>query len=181
MARGRKAQPAAVKEAKGNPGKRPIPKAEAEVPDHTADVPAWLTDREAVRVWKELSQALRGINLLKATDHVAFSRYCYYVGLWIKETRRLKGKPLTYTTTSKHVGKMQRINQSLVVVLRLEDKIVKLEEQLGATPASRQSLLQRLAAQPQLPFPKPDEVPADHTPGTAVDPLLGGLQSKTTH
>jgi len=31
MARGRKAQPAAVKEAKGNPGKRPIPPTEAVV------------------------------------------------------------------------------------------------------------------------------------------------------
>ena len=180
MAKGRKAQPAAVKEAKGNPGKRPIPSAEAAVPDHTEDVPKWLTDREAVRAWKFLSQALRKINLLKATDQVAFSRYCYYVGLWIKETKLIKGKALTYVTTSKHVGKMQRINQSLVVVLRLEDKIMKLEEQLGLTPAARQSLLQRLAAQPPLPFPKPEE-PAADAPSTPASSPIGGLRAGKLH
>lgn len=182
MARGRKSQPAAIKEAKGNPGKRPVPAAEASVPEHTQDVPAWLTDREAVRVWKQLSQDLRKINLLKSTDHVAFARYCYYVGLWIKETKLLKGKPATYTTTSKHVGKMQRLNQSLVVVLRLEQVIVKLEEQLGLTPAARQGLLQRLAAQPALPgLNMPDQPSRDPAAPAASPSPVGGLRRGNLH
>ncbi len=180
MARGRKSQPAAVKEAKGNPGKRPTPKAEDTVPEHPDAVPAWLTDREAQRVWKYLSHALRKINLLKATDQVAFGRYCYYVGLWIKETKVLKGKPLTYTTTSKHVGKMQRLNQSLVVVLRLEQTMIKLEEQLGLTPAARQGLLQRLAAQPPLPLPEPEPQSAGMQATSKSSPV-GGLRPGNLH
>lgn len=180
MARGRKAQPAAVKEAKGNPGKRPISKVEAEVPDHPEDAPAWLTGTHAINVWKTLRRDLGTINLIKSTDQMAFARYCYYLGEWIKAANKLKRERKVYTTESQH-GTMKRVHPLLTVQLRYEQVIIKLEEQIGLTPAARQSILQRVAQQPNLPFtgrggetPKQDPVPE-------ADPLLGGLQPKAVH
>lgn len=145
--RGRNPQPAAIKEAKGNPGKRPIAK-ETDIRDLAKGAPNWLTDKAALAIWAELHGELTRIKLLRATDANAFARYCRNVAHWIAVTKVLAEEGDTYVTETKH-GTMRRINPSFIIQERIERRLVDAEDRLGLNPAARQRILQQMASSAQ--------------------------------
>lgn len=184
---GRKPMSPEMKDARGNPGKRPIKKVvtKAAVAAHIKlQRPAWLTDATARKVWDELQGSL---HFLRETDGNVFGRYCVYLADWVTATKEIKASGgSVYTTSSQHVQDMLRINPWFTVRSRLEDDLVKLEEKLGLTPLDRQKIVAYLANAAQMPAgdlfggageSKGDEPVAGTPPAAQADiDTVGGLR-----
>ena len=148
MSRGRRAEPEAVKRAKGNPGKRPIAATTDEAPALKSASPKELSD-DARKVWDSLSPELTRLKFLRESDRAAFARYCEYASRWWALTKVIATDGETYWTESAH-GKMRRVNPDFLVRDRIETRLQALEDRFGLSPAARQQILQRLALAPQL-------------------------------
>lgn len=170
MARGRRGQPAEVKEAKGNPGRRKIPDQAGELalPPVKSAPPRHLKGKP-LEVWKRTAPDLERLNLLRATDHNAFAVYCQTVADYWAATGKLKNTSKVYWTDSRH-GKLQRINPWFIVQQRLVKAMLDYEDRFGLTPAARQRILLQLSATPpRLPGTDPEPEP------TQPQPSLGPL------
>lgn len=176
MSRGRRPEPAELKAAKGNPGKRAIPRV-ADAPSGAIKPLAKLRPA-AVAVWRELAPELARMNFLRPTDRHAFSRYCETVVHYWDVTTQLRQSGDTYVTESAH-GTMQRVNPLFLIQERLFKRLTDLEDRFGLSPAARQSIMQRLAqVQPTLPLGEPAhpspsaDMPASEAPPSPIG-LLG--------
>lgn len=75
---------------------------------------------EGKKQWNRLLSILGKQGVLTDGDLTAFERYCFMWDYWKKETKQP--------------------NFSLAVVLKIEEKLSKLEQQFGLTPASRPNI-----------------------------------------
>ncbi|MFM0565801.1 phage terminase small subunit P27 family [Paraburkholderia sediminicola] len=78
--RGRKPVPTALKLARGNPGKRPLPDAEPR-PGLEVVIPDWLSPA-ARKHWPTIADPLRAAGLLTALDATALALYCEAFARW---------------------------------------------------------------------------------------------------
>lgn len=152
MARGRKPKPDALKRAQGNPGKRALPELPVEAaqqplaPPARSSAPARLSE-EGRRIWDALAPELERMKFLRSSDQGAFERYCDTLASYWRVTLELREVGETYETESAH-GRMLRVHPKFAVQDRLARRLDQLEDRFGLTPAARQQILQRLAAQP---------------------------------
>lgn len=178
MGRGRKGQPAEVKEAKGNPGKRPNPMASTDdLPELEAAAPKELRG-EARKIYAEVAKQLAHVKLLRASDRQALARYCDTLNEYWKVTRKLQGPKArgggyTYEAKTTSGGKMLRANPLFMIQDRLARRLDTMEDRFGLNPRARQEIMYRLAQQgasPQLPFPggEDERTPGDSDPEGAV-------------
>lgn len=194
MPRGPRPEPAAIKRAKGNPGRRPIAepeKSEAAVVVGKLQPPAWLNTAANVKnararrltaltleIWNRTAPLVDRLRLIQGTDLEALGRWCRYMAEWIEYTRDLDRNGATYETSSPHVEKMVRLNPAAHLRRAAELALKELEDRLGFSPSARLRLYQQLAAhQGSLPFDKPTETPAD-APAPATSgrvPVMGFL------
>lgn len=149
--RGRKSQPAEVKEAKGNPGRRPTGAVStADVPELSGGAPAHLTT-EGKKIWRDLAPQLRQTKLIRQTDRLALARYCDTLADYWKVTRELRTKKHVYEAERVDGGKMLRVNPLFMVQDRLARRLDTMEDRFGLTPRARQELFYRLAQAPAAP------------------------------
>lgn len=138
--RGPKPQPAAVKLAKGNPGRRPTGADPVENGEGPAKVtpPSWLKT-DGLAVWKRLAPRLAALKLLTETDGETFGRYCRNFARWLKMQQRLdkEGEIYEIETAS---GKVRRADPAYVIGDRLERQLVAAEAVFGLNPAERQRI-----------------------------------------
>lgn len=145
--RGRKPQPAAVKMAKGNPGRRPVPaEPDGKTPGKVAVAPRELA-KDARAIWTRMAPELTRLKFLRETDLSAFARYCEHLARWWSLTKDLRKEGETYETNSAH-GNMLRVNPKFMVRERIEKRLEPLEDRFGLTPGARMQIMQRLAAAP---------------------------------
>ena len=156
--RGPKPQPAAVKQAKGNPGHRPVgadpvAAAEADAPEKAiavvAEPPLWLKGK-GLKIWDRLAPRLAAMKLLSPIDAEAFGRYCRSFARWEKMQRVLDEEGETYESESQH-GKLKRAHPAFLISDRLERQLLATEDRFGLNPAERQRLYAARAAQPAFP------------------------------
>jgi P27 family predicted phage terminase small subunit len=150
--RGRKPEPAAVKKAKGNPGRRRLgedPKLDAgeSAASLKVDAPAWLKDRGR-EIWDRLAPRLIGMKLLAAIDAEAFARYCRNYARWHAMQETLDSEGETYESESQH-GKLKRAHPAFLISDRLERQLQAVEDRFGLNPAERQRLFAARAAVPR--------------------------------
>ena len=148
--RGPKPEPAAVKVAKGNPGRRPIgtDASVASSPIEAAAMvspPSWLEDGKGLEVWKRLAPRLAQMKLLGSIDVETFGRYCRNFSRWLKMQERLDkvGEIYEIETAS---GLVRRVDPSFLVADRLERSLVAAEACFGLNPAERQRIFAARAA-----------------------------------
>lgn len=150
--RGPKPEPAAVKDAKGNPGRRRVgrdqvtegeAKATAATPAAVSH-PSWL-DKVGLEIWGRLAPRLMGQKLLTQLDAEAFARYCDNYARWLKARRAVNRHGETYVTESAH-GKMRRLDPRFIVLSRLERELQAAEASFGLNPAERQRIFAQRAA-----------------------------------
>lgn len=152
MARGRKAKPAELKRAQGNPGKRALPELPVEAeqkplaPSKRSSAPKRLT-ADGRKIWDALAPELKRLKFLRSSDQGAFERYCDTLASYWRVTLELRKAGETYETESAH-GRMLRIHPKFMVQERLSRRLDQLEDRFGLSPAARQQIMQRLAAQP---------------------------------
>ena len=168
MSRGRKADPAEVQAAKGNPGKRadraPVT---ADVPAIDGDAPADLGERETI-VWRKLHEDLGRLKMLRATDEWVLKRYCGTLVQYARVSDELKERGEVYDAATVSGGTLRRIEPLFVVQQHLAKRLESMEDRLGLNPRARYEILHRLstAAPPTPPDPsQPYEGNAPSAPG----------------
>lgn len=146
--RGPKPEPAAVKAAKGNPGRRAIG-SDPDIDAKDAAVsqiaaPAWLK-KDGLEVWKRLAPRLAKLKLLTPTDAETFGRYCKNFARWLKMQARLDkmGEIYEIETAS---GTVRRADPAFLIGDRLERQLVSAEAVFGLNPAERQRIYAARAA-----------------------------------
>ena len=163
---GRKAKPAAIAEAQGNPGKRARRPAAPEGPAPIgADAPpAYLKDKAARKVWAEVSKSLANLRLLRQSDSNALAAYCQTVAQYWQATAQLARQGSVYESESNH-GKLRRKDPLFDIQQRLLRSLQTYESEFGLTPAARQRLLNVLAGLgglvPRAPEPADPPAPAE--------------------
>jgi P27 family predicted phage terminase small subunit len=166
MMRGRRPEPAALQEAKGNPGRRK-PRAQIEVAPADGRAPEHLS-RDAKLVWAALAPELERLKFLRLTDVPAFARYCSDLAKYWEITRKLATQTETYWTESNH-GRLQRVNPLFLVQDRIARRLNDIEDRFGLSPAARQRIFQQLAAATPM-LPLGDTAPSTQQP-TAESPI----------
>lgn len=161
MAKGRRAAPAAVREAKGNTQRRAAPRAPVATVEPTssgARLPGWLDTQKRIRkvaaerasklageIWGYLQPELSRMNLVKATDDIALGRFCRYMAEWIEYTHVLDQEGTFYITSSPHVGELRRPHPAFKQRKDVEQHLKDLGDVLGLSPSARQRLMLQLA------------------------------------
>lgn len=194
---GRRRDPKAIQDIKGNPGRRPLgdaPGSGADAPGAAAadmpgqaaaaellppdpgagNVPLWLQaedQAEARAVWEDLAPQIVATNLMRTTDRQAFGRYCRYIVEWRAADRKLADgeHDVCYETDSAH-GKMMRVNPWFLVRDRLERNLLGLEDRFGLSPAARQTVISRQAAIANLPLFGAAAAAASNADGAPASP-----------
>jgi len=167
---GRRPDPAAVQDAKGNPGKR-ARRTAAPLPDGPGARPHANLRPTALKIWGEIAPELERMNLLRRTDGAAFSRYCETLAAYWEITAKVQKIGATYETESAH-GKMRRISPEFAAQERLFNRLIQLEDRFGLSPASRQQILLRAAGAPQgsLPLGQPKSAQDPEAPAEPAVP-----------
>lgn len=134
--RGRKPKPTAIKVLEGNPGKRPLNKAEPKPKSKAPKCPGWL-EAEAKKEWRRMAKQLEQLGLLTEVDRVAFAGYCQAYARW-KEAEEFISQHGTIVKTPS--GYWQQVPQVSIASTYL--KIMgKFCEQFGLTPSARSRLI----------------------------------------
>lgn len=145
--RGPKKMPDAVKQFRGNPGKRPL-NDQSPVATGKARMPSWMTPA-AKAVWKRIVPHLEEMKVLASIDTDSLARYCTYVVLWRQAFEDVKTSGPVSTT---HNG--CRIANPAVGAMNSYDKTCRdYEARFGMDPSSRSSM--------RLETPKADENPLE--------------------
>lgn len=182
--RGPKPEPASVKLAKGNTGRRPIVD-DGSIVDGDAPAapairpPSWLK-KEGLKVWERLAPRLIALRLLGPADVETFGRYCRNFARWLKMQDTLDKEGETYESESAH-GKLKRAHPAFLISDRLDRKLESVEDRFGLNPAERQRIMVSRAAagaQGEMPLSggrnptaKPAAKPAASTPAPAKSPI----------
>ena len=158
--RGRRAQPEAVKAAKGNTGRRPTPASRPSVDAAPASgtLPTWLQTKKRIRkaaaeratdlageIWAKLQPELARMNLVKMSDEMALGRFCRYMAEWIVYTDILDKEGTFYITTSQFAGELRRPHPAFKQRKDVEQHLKDLGDVLGLSPSARQRLQLQLA------------------------------------
>lgn len=198
MARGRRAAPEAVQQAKGNTQRRPrrAPVATVEPASSGGGLPSWLDTQKRIRkvaaeraskltgeIWAFIQPELSRMNLVKATDDLTLGRFCRYMAEWIEYTHVLDDEGTFYITSSPHVGELRRPHPAFKQRKDIESHLNNLGDQLGLSPAARQRLMLQLANNSGL-NPSAGGQPAqpeggDQLPGMGAASPIGMLGSRT--
>lgn len=150
MTRGPKPEPAALKRAKGNPGKRRIIEAPPLAGVAGSKIVAHPSlSKDARAVWNKLAPELERLQFLRPTDVDAFARYCEHLSKWWSLTRAIRREGETYLAKSEHNPEgLHRLNPKFLIRERIENRLETLEDRFGLTPASRHQILRQLSMLP---------------------------------
>jgi P27 family predicted phage terminase small subunit len=166
--------PTALKELKGNPGKRPLPKNEVKFASGIPTCPSHL-DKLAKAEWKRMAALLKPLGLLSHADRAAFAIYCQMWSRWVQAEEKIAETALTYTTKDANGNPKALIQSPYVGIANRAAEIChKFLTEFGFTPSSKT----RVAAAPESklakflsqPTPKkPDLPPAPIEPPTTIN------------
>jgi P27 family predicted phage terminase small subunit len=144
---GRKPKPTALKELAGNPGHRPLNKAEPVPPEGTPVCPADLS-ADAKTEWNRIAPDLVQMGVLSRIDTAALAGYCECWSRWRDAERNLSKfgsvikSPSGYPVQSPYIS----------IASRALDQMRKFLVEFGMTPSSRS----RISAGP-APMKKPND------------------------
>jgi P27 family predicted phage terminase small subunit len=143
--RGPKPEPASVKLAKGNPGRRPVGADPVIIDDSGGSVspPAWLKG-DGLIIWQRIAPRLVAMKLLGPLDAEPFGRYCQNFARWVK-MQKILDKGEFYESESQH-GKLKRIEPAFTIADRLEKHLAAAEDRFGLNPSERQRIFAARAA-----------------------------------
>ncbi len=99
--------------------------------------PNWL-DKEAKKVWKQVTEILDELRILSRTDTNVISRYCVMFVRWKKAEEFLARNGHAYVT-KKEDGSIQSVRQypQVAVANNLTLNLLRIEQEFGLTPSAR--------------------------------------------
>lgn len=145
--RGRKPTPTHLKLVTGNPGRRPLNKAEAPVKIALPSPPPHLADEAKVE-WGRVSEELFTAGLLSIIDRAALAAYCQAYARWVlaeQAISRMAEKDLLTGGLLIKTSNGNAIQNPLVgTANKAAADMVRYATEFGMTPSARS----RIAAQP---------------------------------
>lgn len=102
----------------------------------------------ALAVWRRLAPRLQAMKLLTPTDTETFARYCRNYARWL-EVNDWLDKHAGEGETSVHYlteTGYERVRAAMMVSLRLEPVLERVEDRFGLNPAERQRIFAQRAA-----------------------------------
>lgn len=129
---GRTPKPTALKVLEGNPGHRPLNRAEARPKPIAPDCPSWL-DAGAKREWRRIAPALERLGLLTEIDGAALAGYCQSYARWRQCQEVLRKKGLTFETQSGYLSARPEVAIGNRALIEVRAFCV----QFGLTPSAR--------------------------------------------
>lgn len=130
--RGRKPVPTGLKVLRGNPGHRPVNKAEPRLSTAPPPCPEWLIG-ESAREWHRRAAELYTSGIAAQADWATLAMYCYYFGQWSEAVTKLATEPQVVITKTGYAQPNPRIairNKNATLML-------KAAAELGITPSAR--------------------------------------------
>lgn len=135
--KGRKPKPTALKVHQGNPGKRPLNRAEPKPPSGAPLRPDDLLDAEAVAEWDRMLPVLETMGVLSRADSEAMTGLCSCWSRYVTLQKLCAGAPPIFKTTKGNI-----IPHPLWGMLRTEeDNLKKWLVEFGLTPSSRSRMI----------------------------------------
>lgn len=131
-ARGPAAKPTELRKLQGNPGKRPLPKAEPRPGERMPSAPRWMST-EAKRQWKRLAPRLHAAGLLTEVDGLGLAMLCEAVGQYVE------GKEIVEKEGAIAVSDQGNVYQHPAVGLMktARAEVLRWAREFGMTPAAR--------------------------------------------
>lgn len=146
--------PTRLKIVRGNPGRRPLPKAEAVVPPATdLTPPAWLSER-ARTYWGEIAPMMAECGLLTNVDKTAFEGLCDAYARWREASEMLAKTPLIVKAPTS--GYLMP-NPMISIANQAFGQLRTMLGEFGMTPSARS----RVNANPDAQKPKPENPAAE--------------------
>jgi phage terminase small subunit len=193
VARGRRAQPDAVKALKGNPGKRKLALEGAAGKGASSPklpafaMPEFLVHEREKTIFRAVVEDYLQRRVARAPDLTAYARWATYVHRWVQCKEFLEGKATWFKIESKHGQRLAR-HPMFKDMIDLERMLQSLEDRLGLNPVARQNIIRGLSAMPAAlgglfgdeKAAEEDKQPSDIPDSSKVDePLspLGYLQA----
>jgi P27 family predicted phage terminase small subunit len=138
--RGKRPEPTKLKILRGNPGCRPINKAEPQPPADGVVMPSHLGEVAAGK-WSELLPLLQAVKVMTRADIEALARYCDTYEWWLATRAKLKKEGDTYPILNDK-GEVKYIAQrpEVSIANKLATQLRQLESDFGLSPAARTSL-----------------------------------------
>lgn len=138
--RGPRPQPTTLKIMRGNPGCRPLNKAEPQPPTDGVVMPSHLGEVAAGK-WGELLPLLQAVKVMTRADIEALARYCDTYEWWLATRAKLKKEGDTYPILNDK-GEVKYIAQrpEVSIANKLAAQLRQLESDFGLSPAARTSL-----------------------------------------
>lgn len=131
-ARGPLPKPTALKVLEGNPGKRPLNRAEPKPRPVAPKCPAWLL-LEAKREWRRVAPELERLGLLTVVDGTALAGYCQAYARWREAEAALSEHGLTFATDKGYVC----VRPEVAIAQRSLQLVKGFCAEFGLTPSSR--------------------------------------------
>ena len=132
MTAGRKPLPTAVKELRGNPGKRPLNSREPRARVKAPTCPKHL-GKTARAEWRRVVRELTAMRVLSEIDRAALAGYCVAYGRWVEAEEQVAKLGTVVKTTNGNLIQ----NPYLSIANRALIDMAKLATEFGMTPSSR--------------------------------------------
>jgi len=129
---GRRPTPTKLKELAGNPGKRPLNRAEPKPRRKRPRMPDHLS-QPAQREWKRVTRELDGMGLLASADADAIAMYCDVYARWVEAVAKLNEEGMIVHTENGFPIQ----SPYLGIANRCMAQLQKLLIEFGMTPAAR--------------------------------------------
>jgi P27 family predicted phage terminase small subunit len=143
MKPGTRPKPTHLKLVTGNPGKRPLPTAEARVAPALPSPPPHLSDDAKVE-WSRVSEELYKAGLLSSLDRAALAAYCQAHGRWSQAERAIaemgKRDMLTGGLMIKTSNGNAIQNPLVGTANKAMSDMVRYAAEFGMTPSARTSI-----------------------------------------
>lgn len=135
--RGPAPQPTELKVLNGNPGKRPLPKAEPKPPAIEPEMPGWL-DAEASKEWTRIVPILLRMKVLTEADGTALATYCEAVSTYAEASRVLQRDGFAFLNEKTGV---EHARPEVSIVQQCRVIIKAFCQEFGMTPSSRSRMV----------------------------------------
>ena len=132
---GRPPKPTKLRILQGNPGKRPLPKAEPQPTIGIPTRPEWLSP-EAKREWTRVVGELAELGLLAKIDRALISAYCQCWGMYVSAIRAIDCYGMTFETPNGYIAQRPEVG----IALRNLEKMNQLSAKFGFTPSDRSKM-----------------------------------------
>lgn len=129
---GRRPKPTALKELAGNPGKRPLNKAEPRPRTRRPKMPSHLST-EAQAEWRRITRELKAMNLLSSADADAIAMYADAYARWVEASAAVRTKGMVVLTDNGFPVQSPYIG----IINTCWRTMQKLLIEFGMTPAAR--------------------------------------------